>query len=84
MAQTCFPNDGLDGNQGHTGIDVLCELLVAAIEHYPPAKDTTVPPIDIHFGKQVPTGVGDTTIDITALKKLGDEQVTKLAQALGV
>jgi hypothetical protein len=44
----------------------------------------SVSPIDVLFGKQVPEGVGKTTIDIGALKKLGDEQATKLAQALGV
>lgn len=24
MAQTCFPNEGLNGNNGHTPLDVLC------------------------------------------------------------
>jgi hypothetical protein len=43
-------------------------------------------PTDIHFGNQVPTGVSESksTIDIAALKTLGDKQAKKLAQALGV
>jgi Fungal chitosanase of glycosyl hydrolase group 75 len=27
MAQTCFPNEGLDGGTGHTKANVLCMLL---------------------------------------------------------
>ncbi|KAJ7583460.1 fungal chitosanase of glycosyl hydrolase group 75-domain-containing protein [Mycena floridula] len=38
----------------------------------------------IVFGDKVPTGVKDTTIDISALKKLGDEQVKLLQSALGI
>jgi chitosanase len=26
MAQTCFPDDGLDGGNGHSTVDVLCKL----------------------------------------------------------
>ena len=39
---------------------------------------------DVIFGDQVPSGVGDKTIDIAALKKLGDTETKKLAAALGV
>jgi len=62
MAQTCFPDDGLDGGTGHSTLDVLY----------------------IIFGDQVPDGVGEETIDINALKTLGDQQAKKLAAALGV
>jgi chitosanase len=48
-----------------------------------PSK-TSVLVIDVVFGKQVPSGVGKTTIDISALKQLGDEQAANLAKALGV
>jgi chitosanase len=24
MARTCFPSEGLNGNNGHTGVDVTC------------------------------------------------------------
>ena len=83
MAQTCFPKDGLSGDKGHTPIDVLCKLLVAVTE-YPPTEHTTASHIDIHFGQQVPKGVQSQTIDIAALKKLGDAQVGKLVKALRV
>jgi hypothetical protein len=36
------------------------------------------------FGNEVPAGVGDKTIDIGALKTLGDQEAKKLASALGV
>jgi len=36
------------------------------------------------FGNVVPKGVGEETIDIKALKTLGDIQATLLADALGV
>jgi len=62
MAQTCFPNDRLDGGTGHTRADVLYIL----------------------FGNQVPAGVGKQTIDLQALKTLGDKQVKKLVKALQV
>jgi len=38
----------------------------------------------ICFPTEVPSGVGDVTIDIGALKTLGDQQVTLLQQALGL
>ncbi|KAK0185952.1 fungal chitosanase of glycosyl hydrolase group 75-domain-containing protein, partial [Armillaria mellea] len=60
MANTCFPNDKLNGGKGHTPLDVLY----------------------IVFPSQVPSGVGKNTIDIGALKKLGDEQALLLAKAL--
>ncbi|EJD35897.1 hypothetical protein AURDEDRAFT_74830 [Auricularia subglabra TFB-10046 SS5] len=60
LAQTCFPNDHLDGGKGHEPVDV--EYII--------------------FGTQVPSGVGDETIDISALKKLGDQQATLLQAAL--
>jgi len=62
MARSCFPNDGLSGNRGHTKKDVLYVL----------------------FGNQVPAGVKDMTIDIGALKRLGDRQARRLAKALRV
>jgi hypothetical protein len=31
-AQTCFPNDGLDGGNGHDPQDVLCESFTASID----------------------------------------------------
>jgi chitosanase len=82
MAQTCFPNEGLDGGKGHAPIDVLCKLL--ATLRFIHLLKKIVLAIDVLFGNQVPSGVGDMTIDIAALKTLGDEQATKLAQALGV
>jgi hypothetical protein len=27
MAQTCFPDEGLDGGKGHSQLDVLCKSL---------------------------------------------------------
>jgi chitosanase len=27
MARTCFPNDDLNGNSGHGGVDVTCEFM---------------------------------------------------------
>jgi chitosanase len=36
------------------------------------------------FGNVVPSGVGDKTIDISALKQLGDATARKLTAALGV
>jgi chitosanase len=39
---------------------------------------------DIVFGNEVPSGVGDETINISALKSLGDTAAKKLAAALGV
>ncbi|KAJ7143730.1 fungal chitosanase of glycosyl hydrolase group 75-domain-containing protein [Mycena epipterygia] len=38
----------------------------------------------IVFGTQVPSGVGQSTIDIAALKTLGDQQTTLLQSALGL
>ncbi|KAJ7741764.1 fungal chitosanase of glycosyl hydrolase group 75-domain-containing protein [Mycena maculata] len=38
----------------------------------------------IVFGEQVPSGVGNNTIDIAALKTLGDTQVKSLQSALGL
>ncbi|KAJ7457197.1 fungal chitosanase of glycosyl hydrolase group 75-domain-containing protein [Mycena galericulata] len=38
----------------------------------------------IVFGQEVPNGVGNNTIDIAALKTLGDQQVQLLAQDLGL
>ncbi|KAG7439919.1 uncharacterized protein BT62DRAFT_938503 [Guyanagaster necrorhizus] len=61
LAQTCFPDEGLSGGNGHTPLDVLY----------------------IIFGSKVPSGVGKESIDIDALKTLGDEQVQLLATALG-
>jgi chitosanase len=40
--------------------------------------------VDILFGHKVPSGVGDKTINIGALKRLGDQEATKLMRALGV
>ncbi|KAJ6629352.1 fungal chitosanase of glycosyl hydrolase group 75-domain-containing protein [Mycena sp. CBHHK59/15] len=62
LAQTCFPNAGIDGNVGHDQPDVAY----------------------IVFGEQVPSGVGVTTIDIAALKTLGDQQVKLLQTALNI
>jgi len=36
------------------------------------------------FGTQVPSGVGNSTIDVDALKTLGDSQMKLLQGALGV
>ncbi|KAJ7148777.1 hypothetical protein C8R43DRAFT_1068876 [Mycena crocata] len=60
LAQTCFPNDGINGDSGHGEPDVAY----------------------IVFGDQVPDGVEDTTIDLDALKFLGDQQVRLLQEAL--
>ncbi|KAJ6555173.1 fungal chitosanase of glycosyl hydrolase group 75-domain-containing protein [Mycena vulgaris] len=38
----------------------------------------------IVFGQQVPTGIGKNTIDLAALKTLGDQQVRLLAQELNL
>ncbi|KAJ7110713.1 fungal chitosanase of glycosyl hydrolase group 75-domain-containing protein [Mycena crocata] len=38
----------------------------------------------IVFGTQVPPGVGDSSIDVAALKEMGDAQVTLLQEALGI
>ncbi|KAF5347463.1 hypothetical protein D9757_013825 [Collybiopsis confluens] len=53
MAQTCFPNDGLDGAKGHDASDVTY----------------------ITFGSLVPDGIDEKspTIDLSALKELGDK-----------
>lgn len=40
--------------------------------------------LDIVFGKQVPDGIEDKTIDIAALKALGDKQVFALQDQLGL
>ncbi|KAA1477017.1 Chitosanase-domain-containing protein [Dentipellis sp. KUC8613] len=61
LAQACFPDDKLSGDNGHTPLDVLY----------------------IVFGSQVPKGVGKTTIDVDALKTLGDQQTSLLVKALG-
>jgi hypothetical protein len=37
---------------------------------------------DIVFANKAPSGVGDQTIDIAALKKLGDQSVKQLVEAL--
>ncbi|KAK0227562.1 fungal chitosanase of glycosyl hydrolase group 75-domain-containing protein [Armillaria fumosa] len=60
LAQACFPNENLGGDNGHSPLDVLY----------------------IIFGSKVPSGVGKETIDIGALKTLGDEQVHLLEAAL--
>ncbi|KZV82165.1 Chitosanase-domain-containing protein [Exidia glandulosa HHB12029] len=62
LAQTCFPNDGLDGGKGHDQVDVTY----------------------IVWGTQIPSGVGDQTINIPALKQLGDQQARVLQSALGL
>ncbi|KZV84826.1 hypothetical protein EXIGLDRAFT_595406, partial [Exidia glandulosa HHB12029] len=62
LAQTCFPNDGLDGGRGHDQVDVTY----------------------IVWGTQIPSGVGDQTINIPALKQLGDQQARLLQSALGL
>ncbi|EEB94498.1 hypothetical protein MPER_06677, partial [Moniliophthora perniciosa FA553] len=38
----------------------------------------------IIFGNQVPGGVRDQTIDINALKTLGDQQLRMLTRKLGI
>ncbi|THU98230.1 Chitosanase-domain-containing protein, partial [Dendrothele bispora CBS 962.96] len=53
LAQTCFPNDNLGGNNGHTSLDVAY----------------------IVFGDAVLPGDNQMTIDIQALKDLGDRTV---------
>ncbi|KAJ7202066.1 fungal chitosanase of glycosyl hydrolase group 75-domain-containing protein [Mycena pura] len=62
LAQTCFPDAGITGANGHGPADVAY----------------------IVFGDQVPSGVGDTTIDIGELKTLGDQQVKLLQAALNI
>lgn len=42
----------------------------------------TVLNLDIIFPSQVPSGIGENTIDIGALKKLGDEQARLLVSDL--
>ncbi len=44
----------------------------------------TVLSLDIVFPSQVPSGIGENTIDISALKKLGDEQARLLASDLNL
>lgn len=35
LAQTCFPNDSLGGNKGHSAVDVTCEYrLVLLVLHF--------------------------------------------------
>jgi chitosanase len=82
LAQTCFPNDGLNGGIGHDGIDVLCKSL--GRREYLSARTLMQWFTDIVFGNEVPSGVGDETINISALKSLGDTAAKKLAAALGV
>ncbi|KAL0580116.1 hypothetical protein V5O48_001892 [Marasmius crinis-equi] len=60
LARTCFPEDNLGGNRGHTPHDIAY----------------------IVFGNQIPQGIEDKTIDIDALKKLGDEQLRMLVTIL--
>jgi chitosanase len=81
MAQTCFPNEGLDGGTGHNTVDVLCEPFVMLLLQQLTTFGTFP---DVVFGQQVPSGVGQHTIDIAALKALGDKETKKLATALGV
>ncbi|KAJ7434537.1 fungal chitosanase of glycosyl hydrolase group 75-domain-containing protein [Mycena galericulata] len=62
IGQTCFPGGNIDGENGHTEIDVAY----------------------IVFGSMVPTGIGKNTIDISALKAMGDSQMELLQTALGL
>ncbi|KAJ6629351.1 fungal chitosanase of glycosyl hydrolase group 75-domain-containing protein [Mycena sp. CBHHK59/15] len=62
LAQACFPNDNINGDNGHAPPDVAY----------------------IVFGNEVPSGVGWSTIDIVALKTLGDQQAGMLQSALGL
>jgi chitosanase len=79
MVQTCFPDEGLDGGNGHTRLDVLCKSLSHNTILTTPNVSNF---LDILFGNQVPKGVGETTIDIEALRTLGDKQARSLVQAL--
>lgn len=83
MAQTCFPNEALDGGKGHSTTNVLCKSL-ARLGVPLLLESDAVLSIDVLFGNQVPDGVGDKTIDIKTLKALGDQQAKKLAKALGL
>jgi chitosanase len=82
LANTCFPTAHLDGGTGHDTIDVVCKPF--GHQHFAGNSHLIFVPVDILFGHEVPSGVGDKTIDIPALKALGDTQAGKLAAALGV
>ncbi|KAJ7878937.1 fungal chitosanase of glycosyl hydrolase group 75-domain-containing protein [Mycena leptocephala] len=71
LGQTCFPNDAIDGNNGHEGRDVACKF------SWVPERYVADLIQDIVFGGEVPDGVQNNTIDtiLMTLKKLGDRQV---------
>jgi hypothetical protein len=79
VARTCFSNDDLGGDNGHTKANVVCKLLFSISSG---RGHQLFSFIDILFGNQVPAGVGDKTINIGNLKTLGDQQAKKLADAL--
>jgi chitosanase len=85
MGQTCFPNAGIDGGTGHDQADVGCKsahpLASQQMSTFFVDRHSS---IDIIFGTQVPSGVGDETIDISALKQLGDAQAQNLIKTLGI
>ncbi|KAK7002141.1 fungal chitosanase of glycosyl hydrolase group 75-domain-containing protein [Favolaschia claudopus] len=62
LGQTCFPDDEINGNNGHEALDVAY----------------------IVFPQEVPPGVQENSIDIEALKELGDQQILLLQQDLGI
>jgi chitosanase len=72
LAQTCFPDEGLNGNSGHETLDILCTLsdLICLTE-------------DIVFFTEFKE-LDDTSItDFGALQTLGDQQMTALINSLG-
>lgn len=85
MARSCFPNDGLNGGNGHTPADVTCEI---PLELCSLIKLTTFF-LDIVFtgsGAVLPDSAHDDNYitDFGLLRSMGDSLVGKLVDQLGL
>lgn len=82
MARTCFPNEGLNGNNGHTGVDVTC-MFFSAIA-LPALMQADI----VFTGKNAVLPSSALTknyiTNFTTLRSMGDKLVNALVSNLGL
>jgi chitosanase len=86
MARTCFPDEDLNGNNGHDALDVTCELwhirMICVVCH----DLLTVLPDIVFVGKE--SILSDSAMnskyitDFTQLRSVGDKLMTALEKNL--
>lgn len=86
LARTCFPNDDLNGNSGHTPADVTCKisryllflaplLTIVSIDIVFTGDDAVLPKSAIN---------NNYVTDFDTLKSMGDEFMADLVNSLGL